>query len=144
MRRVILDTNILLVPGQCKVDIFSELDRLLDEPYEIVILKGTMDELKKIIDGKTGATGADKQTAKLGQLLIKHIEERSAAASTKSQCKALKIIQGSKNKYVDDAILEIAEDDAFVATNDSALKRRLLEKGCRVIYLQQQHLAISA
>lgn len=140
MRRVILDTNMLLVPGQFKVDIFTELDRIIDEPYEIVILDKTLEELKKITE--TGK-GADKQAAKLAGLLIEHQKKRDFNASSRSNCKGLKIISSSSGLYVDDAIIEIAEDE-FVATNDSELKRRLLEKGVRVIYLkQQQHLAIS-
>jgi uncharacterized protein len=140
MRKVIIDTNMLLVPGQFKVDIFTELDRVIDEPYEIIVLESTIDELRKISET---ASGADKQAAKLAMMLINHQKERKTAASTRSQCKALKIT-ASSFQYVDDAILEIAEDE-FVATNDSALKRRLLDKGVRVIYLKQQkHLAISA
>ena len=142
MRKVIVDTNMLLVPGQFKVDIFSELERVMDEPYELIILKESLTELQKIIDGKE-TSGADKQAAKLALLLIDHQGKRDSAASTRSNCKALKIISGSQDKYVDDAIVEIAEDE-FVATNDSGLKTRLLDKGVRVIYLkQQQHLAIS-
>jgi uncharacterized protein len=141
MRRVIIDTNMLLVPGQFKVDIFTELDRVMDENYEIVILQASLEELKKI--SETGS-GADKQAAKLGAMLVEHQKKRDFSASSRSNCKALKVIPGSKGTYVDDAIVEIAEDE-FVATNDSGLKRRLLEKGVRVIYLkQQQHLAISA
>jgi rRNA-processing protein FCF1 len=141
MRKVIIDTNMLLVPGQFKVDIFTELDRIMDEPYEMVIIQGSLEELKKIAE--TGS-GADKQAAKLANMLIEHQRRRDFSASSQSNCKGLKIVPGSKGKYVDDAIVEIAEDE-FVATNDSALKRRLLEKGVRVIYLkQQQHLAISA
>jgi uncharacterized protein len=140
MRKVILDTNMLLVPGQFKVDIFTELDRVMDEPYEIVVLQGTMDELKKICET---ASGADKQAAKLAQLLLDHQQKRNFSASTTSNCKALKIVSSSPKSYVDDAIVEIAEDE-FVATNDGELKRRLLDKGVRVIYLKQQkHLAIS-
>jgi uncharacterized protein len=138
MRKVIIDTNMLLVPGQFKVDIFTELDRVMDEPYEINILQGSLDELKKISET---ASGADKQAAKLATLLIEHQKKRDFAAAT--QCKGLKIVPRSSDAYVDDAILEIAEDE-FVATNDNGLKRRLLDKGIRVIYLkQQQHLAIS-
>jgi len=140
MCTVIIDTNMLLVPGQFKVDIFTELDRIMDEPYEITILEGSLQELEKI--KKTGS-GADKQAAKLGHMLLEHQKKRESAAS--SNCKGLKILHSSKEKTVDDAIVEIAEDDTLVATNDSGLKRRLLEKGVRVIYLkQQQHLAISA
>ena len=140
MRQVIVDTNMLLVPGQFKVDIFTELDKVMDESYEIVILQATLEELQKIAQS---GSGADSQAAKLANLLISHQQKRDFSASSRSNCKALKIVSSSTS-YVDDAILEIAED-AFVATNDSALKQRLLEKGVRVIYLkQQQYLAISA
>jgi len=141
MRNVIVDTNMLLVPGQHKVDIFSELDRVVDEQYTIIVLDKTMDELKNIIEGESGATGADKQAAKLALMLIEHQKKKESDASTRSNCKGLKIIQSSVS-HADDAILAIAEDDALVATNDGDLKRRLLERGVRVIYLkQQQYLA---
>jgi uncharacterized protein len=132
MRKVIIDTNMLLVPGQFKVDIFTELDRIIDEPYEIVILQGSLDELKKI---SQTASGADKQATKLAWLLIEHQRKRDFSATGK--CKGLKTIPGSNTKYVDDAIRTIAED-ALVATNDGQLKRSLLEKGVRVIYLKQK------
>jgi hypothetical protein len=138
MRKVIVDTNMLLVPGQFKVDIFTEIDRVMDEPYEIVVLEGSLAELKKIAE--TGS-GEDKRAAKLAAMLVEHMRKRDFAST--GNCKALKIVAGSPDKYVDDAILEIAEDE-LVATNDGELKRRLLDKGVRVIYLkQQQHLAIS-
>lgn len=140
MKTVIIDTNMLLVPGQFKVDIFSELERVMDEPYEIGILEQSVDELKKI--AATGS-GEDKRAAKLAFMLVEHQKLRDFAAATGTKCKALKIIPGS-SEYADDAILSIAEDDVLVATNDGGLKRRLLERGVRVIFLkQQQYLALS-
>lgn len=140
MQKVILDTNMLLVPGQHKVDIFTELDRILEESYEVLLLETSIDELKGLASG----TGADAQAAKLGLMLIEHQRKRDFAAATGSMCKALKTISSSNKEHVDDAIVRIAEDGTFVATNDSGLKRRLLEKGVRVIYLRQQKtLAIS-
>jgi len=138
MTRVILDTNMLLVPGQFKVDVFTEIDRIMEEPYELVILDGSLEELKKLAAG----SGDDARSAKLGQLLIDHQEKRDFAANT--QCKGLKILGSSVGSHVDDAILKIAEDDTLVATNDGDLKRRLLEQGVRVIYLkQQQYLTVT-
>ncbi len=140
MKTVIIDTNMILVPGQHKVDIFTELDRIMDEPYEIHILQGVLDELARLAKGNS----ADAQAARLGKMLLEHQQNRNFAVATTTQCKALKIISGSNGLHVDDVIVAIAEDDTLVATNDSELKRRLLEKGIRVIYLrQQQHLAIS-
>lgn len=143
MHKVILDTNILLVPGQFKVDIFSEIDRLMDEPYELIVLEGSLDELEKII--QDAAKGEDKRAARLGKMLLEHHKKRDFSAAETGQCKALKILPGSSGEYVDDAILSIAEDDTLVATNDNQLKRRLLERGVRVISLkQQQYLTVSA
>jgi rRNA-processing protein FCF1 len=140
MKAVIIDTNMLLVPGQHKVDIYTEIDRLMEEPYEIHILQGVLDELERLAKGNS----ADAQAARLGKMLLEHQQKRNFAAASGTQCKALKIISGSYGLHVDDVIVAIAEDDTLVATNDSELKRRLLEKGIRVIYLrQQQHLAIS-
>lgn len=140
MLKVIIDTNMLLVPGQHKVDIFTELDRIVEEPYELVLLSSSIDELARIAAG----TGADAQAAKLGLMLVEHQRKRDFAAATGSMCKALKTVSGSKKEHVDDAIVRIAEDGTLVATNDSGLKRRLLEKGVRVVYLRQQKtLAIS-
>jgi rRNA-processing protein FCF1 len=139
--RVILDTNMLLVPGQFKIDIFTELERVIEEPYEIVILQKTFDELQKIED--TGS-GEDKRAAKLAKHLIQHNADGKSSSSQAANCKGLKIIKDSSDSYVDDAIVEIAEDDTVVATNDGGLKRRLLEHGVRVIYLkQQQYLTMS-
>jgi rRNA-processing protein FCF1 len=140
MKRVLVDTNMLLVPGQFNVDIFSEIERILDEPYEIAILQGSLDELRNI--GET-ASAPDKRAAKLAMMLIEHQRAGAFPAAERSQCKGLKIIPGSGDVYVDDAIVRIAEDDTLVATNDAELKRRLLERGVRVIFLkQQQYLSL--
>ncbi len=142
MARVLLDTNMLLVPGQFKVDVFTEIERVMDEPYELVILEGSLRELDRI--EQTGS-GADKQAARLAKLLVEHQRRRAFSAAEASKCKGLKIISGSGSEHVDDAIVEIADDDTLVATNDGGLKRRLLERGVRVIFLkQQQYLTVSA
>lgn len=142
MQQVILDTNMLLVPGQFKVDIFSELDRVMDGPYEILVPEGVLKELDGLVEkGKAD----DRRAARLAKLLLEHQRQRDFRAAGESRCKGLKIISQSNGMYVDDAILEFAEDGTLVATNDAALKRRLLERGVRVIYLKQrQYLMVSA
>ena len=47
-RRIILDTNFLLIPGQFKVDIFQEIGKIMGESYELCIFQPTIDELTKI------------------------------------------------------------------------------------------------
>lgn len=46
-RKVILDTNFLLIPGQFKVNVFAEIERVMDVPYHLCIIDKTVDELKK-------------------------------------------------------------------------------------------------
>ena len=77
-------------------------------------------------------------------MLIAHQRDRVFPAASASQCKGLKIIPGSGDQHVDDALLAIADDDTLVATNDGGLKRRLLERGIRVIFLKsRKYLAIA-
>ena len=45
MKKIIFDTNFALVPAQLKVDIFSEIVRIMDEKYEICVLKETISEM---------------------------------------------------------------------------------------------------
>ena len=106
MKKIILDTNFLLIPGQNKVDIFAEIDRICLFKYQIVVLDRTIDELNtlKLDKGKTG------QYAKLALSLIKN--------------KKPKILK-TKPGHVDDIIVELADKDTIVATQDQNLKKRL-------------------
>lgn len=120
MRRIILDTNFLMVPYQFKVDIFSELERICHFNYEIYILHQSLNELKGIL---LKGSGKDKKAAKLALKLV--------------EAKKIKII-GSDNKYVDNLILEKLHGDDIVATQDALLKKRLLKKGLSVIILRKK------
>ena len=120
MKKIVLDTNFLLIPGQFKVDIFSELQRICHFNYELCIYEGSMDELKNIT--KAGS-GRDKSAAKLALQLIK--------------AKNIKIIK-SDEKYIDLAILDNAGRDSIIATQDIQLKKKLLEKGSSVVILRQK------
>ena len=121
MKKIILDTNFLLIPYQFKVDIFSEIDRIIDKTYEICVLSTTINELKSLVNkGK----GKDKKAAKLALELIDHAE--------------LKIIK-SETSYVDKAILEIVNKKThIIATQDKELKKSLQKKGIPIIVLRQK------
>src|SRR3989344_4153622 len=120
MKKIVLDTNFLLIPGQFKVDIFSELQRICHFNYELCIYEGSMDELKNIT--KAGS-GRDKSAAKLALQLIR--------------AKSIKTIK-SDEKYIDLAILDNAGRDSIIATQDIQLKKKLLEKGSSVVILRQK------
>ncbi|MFH1850033.1 MAG: PIN domain-containing protein [archaeon] len=115
--KILLDTNFLLVPYTFKVDIFRELERICDKPYEICVLKQCIDELNSII-GKQ--KGEDKAAAKLALELIK--------------AKDLKIISEPTKAHVDDILFGLSEKGYVVATQDKGLRDRLK----RAIFLRQR------
>lgn len=125
--KVILDTNFLLIPGQFKVDIFEEIDRICNFKYELYIIDKTFDELDSIIRRQKGK---DKLAAKLAISLIKH--------------KDLNIIHTNSNKeIVDDLIVKEAEKEKLiVATNDKELKQKLNEKAGIIILKSKKYLSL--
>jgi uncharacterized protein len=129
MKTVLLDTNFLLIPGQFHVDIFSEIDRLIEPGYKIVVAEPSLMELERIL--KEGS-GKDKAAAKLALALIKD--------------KGVEILMPPQKvfKGVDDFLLETAVRGRFtVATVDRELRKRLKKEGLSLIVLRsKQHLML--
>ena len=121
MEKIILDTNFLLVPMQFKVDIFSEMERICHFNYKIYVYEQTINELKEIANKQSGK---DKKAALLALKLI--------------SLKSITIIKNSKDRIVDDIILENLDKNMIVATLDKDLKTKLLEKKAAVIFLRQK------
>ena len=120
MKKIILDTNFLLVPIQFKVDIFSELNRICDFNYKLFIFEQSIDELKNIIEKQSQK---HKKAAEFALKLIK--------------LKNIEIIKYEK-KDVDSLILENVNKDTIIATQDIVLKKELLKKGASVIVMRQK------
>ena len=125
MKKVILDTNFLLIPGLFKVDVFEEIKNIMNDKYELFIMDGTIGELNKIIDNKNKSK--DKLNAKIGLGLI--------------DVKKVKKIH-SEERNVDDAIVNIANKDTIVATSDRELKRRLRKNNVGLISLRKKQYLI--
>ena len=127
MKRIIIDTNFLLIPAQFKVDIFTEINRIMQEPYELCIVDKTIDELNSI---KTKASGRDKRAADLALQLLK--------------AKKIKHLKTEKNLNTDKLIVKLAKSpDCVVATQDVALKRVLKQNKVKLIVLRQKkHLEL--
>lgn len=122
MKHIIIDTNFLLIPAQFKVDIFSEIDRIIEEPYELCIVDKTIDELEKL---RTTESGRDKRAAGLALQLIK--------------AKGIRHLKTEKNLNTDKLIVELAKSPDFVvATQDMALKRVLKKNNTKIIILRQK------
>ena len=115
--KFLLDTNFLMIPGKFKVDVFEELKRF-GKP-EVFTLECVINELKRLSSGK----GKNAIHAKVAlQLLEKN---------------KVKILSSKEN--TDSEILKIAEKNDFVVcTQDRALRKRLVSKGIKVVFLRQK------
>lgn len=118
-KKVIIDTNFLLIPSQFKIDIFSEIERIMTLPYELFVLDKSIDELNKIIKQQRGK---DKTAAKLALQLIE------------GKVNIIKTEEG----LVDDLIVELADNNTFVCTQDKELKQRVKEKCGKLISMKQK------
>ena len=112
--KILLDTNMMLVPHQFGVDIFEFL-----REYEIITLSSCMDELRKL-SKKRGDEGL---AARVGLKLLK--ENRVKTAKTKEK--------GDKS------ILNYAvREKCAVATNDKGLIEALKTNHVKIIRLKQK------
>jgi len=124
MRKILLDTNFLLIPYQFSVDIFTQIDKISMFEYKIFILDKTLEELKKIVEEQKGK---NKDAAKIALKLI--------------SIKNIEVIKSNSNKKTDDIILDIAsKGDYIVATQDKDLKSRLINHSIEVIVLKQKKI----
>ena len=120
MKKIILDTNFLMIPLQFRVDIFSEFNRICNFNYELCIFEQSINELKNIMEKQSGK---NKKAAQFALKLIK--------------LKNIQIIK-SIQEDVDSLILKNLNKDMIVATQDAMLKRELLKKGSSLIILRQK------
>ena len=119
--RVILDSNFLMMPIQFHIDVFRELDELLNQKVETVIPFPVYEEIKRIACGKS-------KLAKEAKLALKIAE--------KSEVFEVKLGPGEST---DDLIVRLASEwGCLVATNDRELRRRLRDLTVPVIYLRQK------
>jgi rRNA-processing protein FCF1 len=114
---IVLDTNALMMPVECEVRLFEEIERLLPDAGAYVAPETVRAELEKLADG----AGKEATAAAVGLDLL----ERCTLAATEAD-------------YADDAVLELAQRDdvTHAVTNDNPLKRRLLDAGIPVISLR--------
>ncbi|HIH19556.1 TPA: hypothetical protein HA225_06330 [Candidatus Micrarchaeota archaeon] len=121
MKKILADTNFLITQYEYRVDLPSELRRIVHEPITLVIASGAMDELKTLA-GRAGkkASGARFVLQNMGRLREKFTVE----------------IAPSRGE-VDGWIFKFAKENAVcVATNDVPLRKRLLALGVPVIAMK--------
>jgi len=122
---VCFDTSALMMPVECDVRVFEELDRLLDT-YDPTVPRAVVDELAKLADGN----GTEGTAASVGHDLATE------------RCRIL----DHDESYADDAIVELAAagECDYVVTNDLPLRDRIHAADVPVIGLRGQNkLAIT-
>lgn len=116
-RYVILDTNALMMQFQFHIDLESELKRILDFQYEMVVPSTVKDELSAI--ASEGA-GKDAAEARMALELAKTFKELPSGPG-------------------DPGILRLAEElGAIVVTNDKILRARLRAKDVPNVHMRSK------
>ena len=107
MKKIIIDTNIWVALAERKLELFEELKRVCDFPFQVVVLEGTLRELKKIQEEQRSRF---KRAAKLALDIIK--------------AKKMEIFPHSVGD-VDELLVDYSHGGFLVLTQDIALKKRL-------------------
>lgn len=119
MRQVVLDTNFLLLPLQFKINIFKQIEEIIEAPHEFVVPSGVVGELKVIARGR----GRDGSAARFALKLLESGKARRVPSTGN----------------VDDWIVDYAaKEGAAVATNDMLLRNRLKKAGVKMIALRSR------
>ena len=120
--KVILDANFLFIPIQFNLDIFDELQRILNRRFVSIVLSSTLKELEGLTQSK----------------LLKTQKQAENALKLVDKCKFVSIKKNC-NETFDDVIVRISSEwKCLVATNDRDLKQKLREQGVPVIYMRQK------
>ena len=121
MKTILIDTSLLVECAQHKIDLHTELTRILDFSFTVGILDRTLDELETIINrgGKEGAAAKLAKTI----LMTKRVT-----------------IYPTSGGHTDYLLLQRANLETIVATVDRDLKARLKKKGQPVIVIRAKKM----
>ena len=120
--KIILDSNALFVPLEFRIDIFSEVERLLNRNVDLILLSPVKRELELL---------SAKESPKIRR-------EAAFALKLAEKCKYVSIENDAK-LFTDDIIAKVAKAwNSPVFTNDSQLRRRLRDISVPVIYVRQK------
>ncbi|VVB56792.1 Uncharacterised protein [uncultured archaeon] len=127
MRTILIDTNFWLLPFEKGLNVLEQLDRLSeDEPWQAGISSSVKDELEAMARGP--ANGRRVRPAKAA---LRAIEQLLASGRARLL---------PYNGPADGSLITLAlQTNAWVATNDRALKARLKEKKIKVVVLRDEH-----
>ena len=118
---VVLDTNILTVPAQFSVDIFTESERVVERRIEFVVLKSVIQELERKLED---AVRTEKYKFRIALDFVE-------------RCTVIGLDKVTSAKPVDDQVLEYAQSvNGVVATNDKELREKSLNQGVPVLFMR--------
>ncbi len=121
MRVVLIDTSLMLDCVKQRIDVFTELEGLMDGPYEVRMSEGVMRELRN----KAKGAGKNARDAKVALALLEG-----------------KAIVEPAGGHVDDWLLSRGKAlKALVCKNDANLREKLRKAGVGVISVRgRSHL----
>jgi rRNA-processing protein FCF1 len=120
-RRIVVDTNFLLMPYEYGVDLPTELIRIVHAPITLVISSGTERELDTL-------AGRNGRRATAARFILQNMPLLKSKFP-------VEVVPSSGE--VDEWIIKFARNNAVtVATNDVRLRKRLLGMGVPVIVMK--------
>jgi rRNA-processing protein FCF1 len=120
--KIILDSNALFTPLELKIDIFEELQRLLNRNIDCIVIYPVKAELEML---------ANKKSFKLRR-------QANFALKIVDKCKIVQVNVPDKTT-TDEAIVKVAKDwNVPVFTNDRQLRKKLRDISLPVIYVRQK------
>ena len=121
MAKIIADTNFLLMPFEHRIDMASELLRIMHEPFTLIIFSGTQNELQTLA-GRVGKRAAAARFVLQNMETIRKKFKVETIAST-----------GEVDRWI---IKFVQENSVCVATNDIPLRMKLKALGVPVISMK--------
>ena len=116
MKKVVVDTSMLLSIEENKVDFFEQARHLLGKT-EFYVTEQVLEELEKL-----GAKNSKRASVAVAKKLLEH-----------NNVKVWKV----EARNADEAI-EMLANKAIIATNDAKLRKNALKRGGRVMFLRKK------
>ena len=118
-----MDSNALFAPLQFKIDIFDELERILNRRFELILLSSVKCELQIL------AENGSPKTRRMADYALKLAEN----------FRYVRVDDEASAQDVDDMIVRTAAEwKVPVFTNDVQLRHRLRDISVPVIYVRQK------
>jgi len=124
MEKIVLDTNFLMAIYDLKIDVFEEIFKVCDFKYELYVLEGSIQELERFIKGNLLSK---KQAALFAMKILKN--------------KEVKVLESDFKGSVDDQLVDLV--DYIIATVDKDLRKRLKEKGVKILTIRQKKYVVA-